>query len=168
MTASLQMTISKGTQSSASLYSGAQAETKGLQCNPPPPPLTHIFCLSTTMLNWKHGVIYYYYYSYFIREEQMLQWLTFNFILCRPCDIEKVNGHGKKRVPVVLMGCYNHTKYEDVWFHSLQKRINVDFYDWFYSLAIILPWMHNWRIKPIFVKSFWGELPAHQIWSWWD
>ena len=65
-----------------------------------------------------------------IQEEQMLIRFTLNCIarIHFPLTLwssAKVKGHSKWCTLVVLMGGYNHTKFEETWYHSLWKSLNI-------------------------------------------
>ena len=63
------------------------------------------------------------------QEEVTVIWLTFSCIACidfpaKSVTLSKVERSPKRCILVALMGAYNRTKFEEIWYHCLRKIAN--------------------------------------------
>ena len=79
----------------------------------------------------------------------------------------KAIGQQKWCTPVALMADYNHTRFEDIRYHSLQKSPNVKVFVKFHCASIISPWIQISRWKLVYVTYIWWTLYPYQVsFSW--
>ena len=79
----------------------------------------------------------------------------------------KVKGHQKLHTLVVLIEGNNHTKFEEIRYHSLRKSPNVKVSDQHQCASIISPWIQNGRTKLVYMTYIWWTLHIYQVSSSW-
>ena len=102
------------------------------------------------------------------QEEQMLRRLTLNctmhiYVSANPLTLSKGQRSLKQYTLVVLMGVYDHTKFEVTRYHRLRKRANNQVSTKFPMTSITSPWIKNSPIKLVCMSYFHFRLYPYQV-----